>query len=199
MQVGIVGATGAVGLELVQVLKDRRFPVTPDTLHLFASERSKGKQIDTAFGALEVEEFSLEAARKMDILFLAVSGSFAKEYARALAAPGGPFLVVDNSSALRLEPDVPLVVPEINGDDMRGSALVANPNCTTAIAVMALWPVHVQYGLRSVVVSSYQAASGAGTEGIVELQEQTRAVLEGKEAQNSVFAPPAGLQPHSAH
>jgi aspartate-semialdehyde dehydrogenase len=187
MRVGVIGATGAVGKELVEVLGRRRFPVTK--LRLFASTRSAGTTLPTPFGETTVEAFSAEAAKGLDLALLAVSGDFAKAHARALAAAG--VAVVDNSSALRLEQDVPLVVPEVNGEAIGDHRLIANPNCTTAILVVALEPLRRAFGLRRVIVSTYQAASGAGAEGMAELERETRRVLaEGGTAGHEVFAHP---------
>lgn len=187
--VGIVGATGAVGAELIQVLADLKFPV--GSLHLFASERSAGKTVTTPFGIKTIETFTVEAASKMDIVLLAVSGEFSKQYAQQLAEHT---IVIDNSSAFRLAENVPLVIPEINGEAVKGlrrnHQLVANPNCTTAIAAMALWPIHKEFGLKKVIVSSYQATSGAGLEGMNELLEETGRALKGEEAGHKVFAHP---------
>jgi len=185
--VGIAGCTGAVGLEIIKVLSNRAYPVA--SLRLFASARSAGKKFETPFGEIVVEEFSVEAARETQVLFLAVSGSFAKEHSAALTAEGGP-LVIDNSSAYRMDPAVPLVVPEINAGAIKDARLIANPNCTTAIAAMALWPLHTAYGLKKVIVSSYQAASGAGVEGMEELKVGCRDVLDGKEAGHKIFTHP---------
>ena len=174
--VGVVGCTGAVGKELVRLLGERSFPVS--RLALFASERSAGRRVDTPFGPATIAAFTLAAARACDVVFLAVSGAFARRHARAIAAQPGGAIVIDNSSALRLEPDVPLVVPEINPEALAGARLVANPNCTTAIAAVALWPLHrLAGGLESVVVSTYQAASGAGAAGMAELVAGSRAAL----------------------
>ncbi|WP_027285329.1 aspartate-semialdehyde dehydrogenase [Rubritepida flocculans] len=187
MRVGVIGASGAVGQELVEVLGRRRFPVTE--LKLFASQRSAGTKVATPFGEVTIEAFSPEAARTLDLALLAVSGDFAKQHARALAAEG--VAVVDNSSALRLEPDVPLVVPEVNAEAIGEARLIANPNCTTAILVVALEPLRQAFGLRRVIVSTYQAASGAGAEGMAELERETRRVLvEGQPARHEVFAHP---------
>lgn len=186
-RVAVVGATGAVGVELCTTLHSLKFPV--DSLTLFASERSAGKVMATPYGELKVEVFSLDRAREADVVFLAVSGFFAKQHARALAADGGP-LVIDNSSALRMEADVPLVVPEINGPAAVGTRLIANPNCTTAIAAVVLHPLHQKFRLKKIIVSTYQAASGAGAEGMDELQDGCRQVLAGENASNSVFAHP---------
>jgi len=187
MRVGVIGATGAVGKEIVDVLAKRHFPVTE--LRLFASARSAGTTTKTPFGEITIEEYSLEAARHLDLALLAVSGDFAKAHARALAAEG--VAVVDNSSAFRLEDDVPLVVPEVNADAIGDHRLIANPNCTTAILVVALEPLRQAFGLKRVIVSTYQAASGAGAEGMAELERETRRVLvEGQPAQHEVFAHP---------
>ena len=187
MRVGVIGATGAVGKELVEVLAKRRFPVTE--LRLFASTRSAGTKQKTPWGEVTIEAYSLEAARSLDLALLAVSGDFAKAHARTLAEAG--VAVVDNSSALRLEQDVPLVVPEVNASAIGNRRLIANPNCTTAILVVALEPLRRAFGLRRVIVSTYQAASGAGAEGMAELERETRRVLlEGGPAGHEVFAHP---------
>jgi aspartate-semialdehyde dehydrogenase len=185
--VGVIGATGAVGIEMVKVLHDRKFPV--QKVHLFASARSAGSTLSGPYGDIVVELFTQEAARKMDVVLMAVSGSFAKEHGEALAAPGGP-IVIDNSSAFRLDPKVPLVVPEINMSAIGDARFIANPNCTTAIAVMALWPLHKKYRLKKVIASTYQAASGAGAEGIKELLKGCEEVLQGKKHENEFFAHP---------
>ncbi len=195
MRVGVIGATGAVGRELVEVLGRRRFPVTK--LRLFASGRSAGTRVATPFGEVAIEEFSLERARDLDLALLAVSGDFAKQYARQLVAAG--VTVIDNSSAFRLDDDVPLVVPEVNPGAIGAARLIANPNCTTAIAVVALAPLHAAFGLKRVIVSSYQATSGAGAEGMAELERETRRVLvEGEAARAEVFAHPIAFNviPH---
>lgn len=187
MRVGVIGATGAVGKELVAVLAKRGFPVTQ--LKLFASARSAGTRQQTPWGEIPVETFSPAAARRLDLALLAVSGEFAREHARALAAEG--VAVVDNSSALRLEADVPLVVPEVNASAIAHHRLIANPNCTTAILVVALEPLRRAFGLKRVIVATYQAASGAGAEGMAELERETRRVLvEGGPAGHEVFAHP---------
>jgi aspartate-semialdehyde dehydrogenase len=195
MRVGVIGATGAVGKELVEVLGRRRFPVTK--LRLFASGRSAGTRVTTPFGEITIEEFTPEKAKDLDLALLAVSGDFAKQHAPALVAAG--VTVVDNSSAFRLDADVPLVVPEVNGAAVGNAKLIANPNCTTAIAVVALAPLHRAFGIKRVIVSTYQATSGAGAEGMAELERETRRVLvEGETARNEVFAHPIAFNviPH---
>lgn len=194
-QVAVVGATGAVGIEVCKVLKDRSFPV--GRLRLFASERSVGKVAATPYGDVTIEAFSVAAVRESAFAFLAVSGSFALEHAAALAASGGP-IVIDNSSAFRMDPAVPLVVPEINAHAIGSARLIANPNCTTAIAAMALHPLHVAFGLNRVIVSSYQAASGAGAEGMEELRAGLAQALNGEQPTPKVFAHalPFNVIPH---
>jgi aspartate-semialdehyde dehydrogenase len=167
--VGIVGSSGAVGQEMLRCLQDRNFPT--EKARLFAN-RAAGQTVKTAYGDLTVEKFSVEAAQECDVVLMAVSGNFSKEFSHQVT--GGPknTRVIDNSSAFRYDKDIPLVIPEINGDNTSVSApLVANPNCTTAIGAMALWPLHKKYGLKKVLMSTYQSASGAGAEGMEELVE----------------------------
>jgi len=185
-RVAVVGATGAVGTEMMNVLHDRAYPVRE--LRPLASQRSAERKLATKFGELVVKPFSLEATKGCDVVLLAVSGDFAKEFAPQIAAQGAT--VIDNSSAWRLDPAVPLVVPEINAAAAVGHRLIANPNCTTAVLVVCLWPLHKAFGLKRVIVSSYQAASGAGAKGMDELLEQTRAQLAGGTASAKVFQHP---------
>jgi aspartate-semialdehyde dehydrogenase len=187
MRVGVFGATGAVGREIVQVLGDRKFPLTE--IKLYASPRSAGTTLKTPLGERKVEAFYPEAGKGLDFTLMSVSGDFSRAHARALAAQGP--VVVDNSSALRLEADVPLVVPEVNASAIGDARLIANPNCTTAILVVALEPLRRAFGLKRVIVSTYQAASGAGADGMTELLDETRRVLlEGGEARAKVFRHP---------
>lgn len=192
--IGIVGATGAVGIEIISVLHRRDFPL--EKLHLFASARSAGKTSDTPFGAIVIEEFSVEATAACDYVFLAVSGDFALEFAGKITERGP--VVVDNSSAFRYMNHIPLIVPEINAHVIGSAKLIANPNCTTAIAAVALWPIHQKYGIKKLIMSTYQAASGAGAEGMQELIDGTKEQLEGKAPSHSVFAHPLpfNLIPH---
>lgn len=183
--IGVVGATGAVGMEMVGAMAGRG--LLPKRVRLFASKRSAGRVVDTAFGAVTIEEFSLEAAQECDIVLMAVSGSFATEYAEAIAEKA---LVIDNSSAFRYRDDIPLVIPEINPEAAKGARLVANPNCTTAIAAVALWPIHKAVGLKRVIVSTYQASSGAGAPGMQELEDGVRAWAQGERPTCSVFQHP---------
>ncbi len=192
--VAVVGATGAVGIEMVNVLHARRFPVAE--LKLFASARSASKKVTTPYGEKTIEEFKPESLKGIDFVLMAVSGDFAKEHAPTLAKQGS--IVIDNSSAFRYDPAIPLVVPEINAAAAQGHNLIANPNCTTAVLVMALWPLHQAFGLKRVIVSSYQAASGAGAEGMAELEEETRKWAGGGKVGNKVFAHPLAFNviPH---
>merc|ERR1719353_1838816 len=165
--VAVVGSSGAVGAEMLRVLEQRNFPA--DKIRLFAN-RAAGTTVKTTKGEITVEKFSVEAARECEVVLMAVSGDFSKQYSHQIA--GGPknTQVIDNSSAFRYTDGVPLVIPEINGDAKAYSAdLIANPNCTTAIGAMALWPLHQKFGLKKVLMSTYQSASGAGAEGMDEL------------------------------
>merc|ERR1719247_678469 len=188
-KIGVVGVTGAVGVEIIECLHNRKYPVSE--LKLFASARSAGKAVETPFGEKKIEEFTLESARDCDVVFLAVSGDFALEWSPKITADDGP-LVIDNSSAFRYDDDVPLVVPEINAEAAKKSKskIIANPNCTTAIALMALAPLHNEFGIKRCIMSTYQAASGAGAPGMKELEEGSKAVANGGKAENSVFAHP---------
>jgi len=163
----IVGCSGAVGKEMLKCLEDRDFPT--EKVRLFGN-RSAGSTVASKFGDIVVEKFSVEAVQECDICLMAVSGDFSLEWAPKIA--GGPknTQVIDNSSAWRYDKDKPLVIPEINGDGLVSEPLIANPNCTTAVGAMALWPIHQKYKLKKVLMSTYQAASGAGAEGMAELE-----------------------------
>ncbi len=184
--VGVVGCTGAVGQEMIAVLADREFPV--EELRLFASSRSAGKKFQTAFGELTVEEFSVEKTRNLDFVLMAVSGEFAKEFAPQIAK--GKATVIDNSSAFRMDSSVPLVCPEVNAAAIGNAKLIANPNCSTLILNVALWPLHQHYRCKKVIVSTYQATSGAGFPAMEELKTQTRNYLDDKPVENHEFAYP---------
>lgn len=187
--VAIVGATGAVGKEIRTCLEARNFPVSQ--LRIFGSARSAGTKVETeSYGTVEVELFDVAKARECDVVFLAVSGDFALEHAEAIAAGDDGAVVIDNSSAFRYRADIPLVVPEINGQCTKDGKLIANPNCTTAIGLMAIWPLHKAFGLKKIIMSTYQAASGAGQEGMDELQDGTRVWLDGGKPVNKIFAHP---------
>ena len=178
LKVAIVGATGAVGKEIIGCLEQREFPVEGSPT-LFGSKG--GKSVETKqWGTLTTEAFSVEATKGYDVVFLAASGDFAIKYAREIGAGlSENGVVVDNSSALRYDDDVPLVVPEVNGQLCEGNKVIANPNCTTAIALMALFPLFLAFGLKKVIVSTYQAASGAGAAGMAELKEGIADAVQG--------------------
>jgi len=190
LSVGVVGATGAVGKEIVGCLEKRSFPV--GSLRIFGSERSAGREVDTQFGKVTVELFGEEAARECDVVFLAVDGDFSLAHAENICAGDDGAVVIDNSSAFRYKEGIPLVVPEINAETTKGKKLIANPNCTTAIGLMAIWPLHKLFGLKKMLMSTYQAASGAGQPGMDELKAGTLSVLNGERdvAENKIFAHP---------
>lgn len=193
--VGIVGATGAVGIEVISCLSKRNFPV--EELHLYASSRSAGKKVETPYGSIVIEEFSVEATKCCKFIFLAVSGDFALQYARQISEGDGP-IVIDNSSAFRYMPEIPLVIPEINPQTLTNAKLIANPNCTTAVAAVCLYPLHKEYKIKKLIMSTYQASSGAGQEGMEELMKGTQSKLNNEEVSNSVFVHPLpfNLIPH---
>ena len=182
--VAIVGASGAVGQEMLDVLARRRFPVA--SLRLLGSERSAGQTMTFADETLIVERLGPDSFRGVDVALFSAGGGVSKEYAPRAVAAGA--VVVDNSSAFRLDPDVPLVVPPVNGADVRGhQGIVANPNCTTAVTLMALAPLHEAFGVRRVFASSYQAVSGTGARAIVELRQQVEALAAGREATPEIY------------
>jgi aspartate-semialdehyde dehydrogenase len=176
MRIGIVGATGQVGGVMRQVLADRRFPV--DDIRLFASARSAGRTLPWGDGEVTVEDAATADWSGLDIALFSAGKHTARELAPAVAAAGAT--VVDNSSAFRMDPDVPLVVSEVNPEalDDIPKGIVANPNCTTMAAMPVLGPLHRAFGLERLVVSTYQAISGAGLDGVAEFDEQVRKVVE---------------------
>ena len=186
MRVAIVGATGAVGHELLSVLEKSTLPISQ--LLLYASPRSAGSTLPFRGQDLTVQALG-EVPLPADLVLASAGGSISKALAPVWVRGGS--VVIDNSSAFRYEDWVPLVVPEVNGAAaLTHQGIIANPNCTTAVAAVAVWPLHKAYGVRRMIVSTYQATSGAGAKGMDELLDQTRAVLEGEDAQASVFAHP---------
>jgi len=183
--VAIIGATGAVGEEMRLCLEERGFPI--GELHLLASSRSAGRRRPFRGGEVEVAELTHDSFSGVDIALFSAGGSISKEFAPSAARAGA--VVIDNSSAFRLDPDVPLVVPEINPSAaaVRPRGIIANPNCTTVVSLMALAPLHEHFGLEAVIASSYQAVSGSGAQGIVELDEQIRTLAEGREVLPKVY------------
>jgi len=185
--VAIVGATGAVGVELIRCLEERSFPLSE--LRLFASARSAGKTLPFRKQPVQVRELKDDSFRGVDVALFSAGGSTSKRFAPLAVEQGA--VVVDNSSAFRMDPKVPLVVPEINPEAVRAHrGIIANPNCSTIIAITPLWPIHRINRLRRVIVSTYQAASGAGAAAMEELRESTRAYLESRPYENTVLPHP---------
>ncbi len=170
--VAIAGATGAVGVEMIRCLEQRNFPV--GELTLLASARSAGKKMKFKGQDIVVQELRPDSFAGVDIALFSAGGGISKEFAPHAVKAGA--IVVDNSSAFRMDDDVPLVVPEINASDLKNlkKGIVANPNCTTAITLMALYPLHQAFGVTRIFASSYQAVSGTGAQAIEELEKQTR-------------------------
>jgi aspartate-semialdehyde dehydrogenase len=182
--VAIVGATGAVGVELIECLERRKFPMSE--LRLFASARSAGKQMPFRGQQLSVRELTEDSFGGVNIALFSAGGGTSKRFAPIAARAGA--VVVDNSSAFRMDAGVPLVVPEINPEAVRQhKGIIANPNCSTIISITPLWPIHRRNPIKRMIVSTYQAASGAGAAAMEELRESTRAHLEGKPYQNTVL------------
>ena len=174
--VAIVGATGAVGHELLGVLERRKFPI--GNLKLLASSRSVGKLIEFNNEAIGVEELTKDSFEGIDIAIFSAGSERAKVFAPAAVAVGA--VVIDNSSAFRMDPKVPLVVPEINAEAIRThSGIIANPNCTTIISLMPLYPLHKAFGLKRIAAASYQAVSGAGGKALDEYHRQVRQAAQG--------------------
>lgn len=182
--VAIAGATGAVGLEMLKVLERRKFPVAK--LTLLASARSAGKSLYFKGEPQIVQELTENSFAGVDIALFSAGASISTKYIPHAVAAGA--VVVDNSSAFRMDPKVPLVVPEINGDDIRlNSGIIANPNCTTAITMMALYPLHAAFGVKRVFVSTYQAVSGTGAQAIKELQSQVCDIVADRSITKQVY------------
>jgi len=182
--IAVVGATGAVGVEILRVLERRNFPV--GGLKLLASKRSVGKTLEFKGKPYKVEELTADAFKGVDIAFFSAGAGRSREFVPAAKAAGA--ISIDNSSAFRMDPNVPLVVPEVNPGDLRKhKGLIANPNCTAMILAVAIWPIHQAVGIRRVIVSTYQSASGAGAAAMRELEDQAREYAEGKEITKSVF------------
>ena len=184
--IAIVGATGAVGAELLRVLERRAFPV--ESVLPLCSERSAGTNVSFLGKEIPAEVLSSTSFQGIDLAFFSAGGGISRQFAPVARAAGA--VVIDNSSVFRMEPDVPLVIPEINGEDVRQhQGLIANPNCTTAVALMALYPLHRVFGVRRVFAASYQAVSGSGARAINELQSQV-------EASAQKLPPQAEIYPH---
>ena len=193
--IAVVGATGAVGAELLGVLERRGFPV--ERLLPLSSDRSAGKIVSFRNNEIAAEELSSASFEGIDLAFFSAGGDTSRRYAPVARAAGA--IVIDNSSVFRMEPDVPLVIPEINGEDIQQhSGLIANPNCTTAVALMALYPLHRVFGVRRVFAASYQAVSGSGARAISELRSQVEAAAAKKMPLAEVYPHPIAFNvlPH---
>lgn len=189
--VAILGATGAVGTEFLKLLEERNFPFAE--LRLLASKRSAGKQIEFMGKTYTVQEAAKESFEGIDIALFA-GGSVSKEFAPYAVKAGA--VVIDNSSTFRMDPEVPLVVPEVNPEDiLKHKGIIANPNCSTIIMVMALKPLYNVSKIKRVVVSTYQAVSGGGKEAMAELEEQVKAINEGRPVVANIL-PGASLAKH---
>ncbi len=183
--IGIVGATGAVGQEFIKLLQIRQFPLAD--LKLFASSRSAGKRIEALDRTYVVEEATNSCFDGLDFVLFSANGTLSQELCPAAAAAGA--VAVDNSSAFRLDPDVPLVIPEINGSAAKTHrGIIANPNCTTAVALMAAYPLHQAFGLKRMFASTYQAVSGSGAAAMEELEDQMRSWAADEPIEKEVYA-----------
>ena len=193
--IAIVGATGAVGAELLRVLERRNFPVAG--LRAISSARSTGKSVRFHDEPIPVQELGEHSFDNIDIAFFSAGGEVSREFVPVARQSGA--IVVDNSSVFRMDSDVPLVIPEINAADAYNhSGVIANPNCTTAIALMAIYPLHRAFGVRDVFAASYQAVSGSGTRAIDELREQVKNALQDRQLTAQVYPHPIAfnLLPH---
>ena len=180
----IAGVTGAVGQEFLAILEQRDFPF--DSIKMLASSRSAGKKIEFKGKQYIVEELTEKSFERVDIALFSAGGARSKEFAPAAVKAGA--VVVDNSSAFRMDSDVPLVIPEINAEKIREhKGIIANPNCSTIVGIVPVWPLHRANPIKRMVVSTYQAASGAGMQAMLELKRQSREILDGKEAVCRVF------------
>jgi len=185
-KVAVVGATGNVGREMLNILEELEFPV--DEMHAVASRKSKGVEVSWGDKTLKCEDIEQFDFSKVDLVLMSAGGAASKEWSEKIGALGP--IVIDNSSAFRMDPDVPLIVPEVNPDDIKLASkknIIANPNCSTAQLVVALKPLHDAATIKRVVVSTYQSVSGAGKAGMDELWNQTKAIYGLGDARPKVF------------
>lgn len=193
--VAIVGATGVVGQEILKILEERKFPIAK--LTLLASARSEGKRLLFRDEYVAVEVLDKDSFKGVDIALFSAGGAISKEYAPIAVKSGAT--VVDNTSHFRMDPNVPLVVPEVNAHDLGAhQGIIANPNCSTAQLMLALKPIYDAFGIVRVVTSTYQSVSGAGSEAIQELENSVRRNLSGQDVEPKVFTKPIAfnLIPH---
>lgn len=184
--IAVAGATGAVGNQMISCLEERNFPIK--SLKFLASSRSVGRKLKYKGRDIDVEELTESSFKGIDIALFSAGGGTSEKYAPFAANDG--CVVVDNSSAWRMDPEVPLVVPEVNPHAVaqyKNKGIIANPNCSTIQMVVALHPLHREYGIKRIVVSTYQAVSGTGKKAIDELDSQTRAILNFKEYESKVY------------
>ena len=182
--VAVAGATGAVGRKMLEILEERKFPVA--TLKALASAKSVGQTLTFNGGPVTVEELNENSFEGVDISLFSAGASVSRQFAPSAVKSG--CIVIDNSSAFRMEPDVPLVVPEVNPDAINSNAgIIANPNCSTIQMVVVLKPIHDKFKIKRVVVSTYQSVSGSGQKAINELQNQTKNLLDEKTAELNVY------------
>lgn len=193
--IAIVGATGAVGLELLRVMERRNFPAS--RIRALASPRSVGKTVEFRGATIPVEALGDDSFTGIDLAFFSAGGDTSRRFAPIAQSAGA--IVIDNSSAYRMDPKVPLIIPEINAADVHGHhGLIANPNCTTAVTLMALHPLHAAFGVKRIFASSYQAVSGSGARAITELKNQVEAVAAGRAAHAEIYPHPIAFNvlPH---
>jgi len=182
--VAIVGATGAVGQELLSILAERKFPMK--SLKLLASKRSAGKKVTYEGTELTIEELTHDSFKGVDLVLSSAGGSISKEYMPSAVKAGA--VVVDNTSYYRMDPEVPLVIPEVNPQDIKKhKGIIANPNCSTIIMLLPLFPLHKAFGVERVQACTYQAASGAGAVAMDELREESVALGQGQTYERSVI------------
>ena len=182
--VAVVGATGAVGVEILRVMERRKFPVA--NLKLLASARSVGKKLSFNGKEYAIEELNAAAFAGINYAFFSAGATRSREFVAAAISAGA--VVVDNSSAFRMQEDVPLVVPEVNPEDLQlNKGLVANPNCCAAILAVAIWPLHKEFGIKRIIVSTYQSASGAGAQAMAELEDQVKAHVGKQPIEKKIF------------
>lgn len=183
LNLAVVGATGAVGQEILKVIEERKVPYK--SIKMLASSRSAGKKLQFMGKEYTVEETTLEVFKGVDVTLFA-GGPASRAFGRDVQAMGT--VVIDNSSTFRLEDDVPLIIPEVNGDAAKDhQGLIASPNCSTTLLVGAINPLHRKAGIKRIILSTYQAVSGAGAAGLSELEEQTRQILNGEPIHPDVF------------
>ncbi len=186
VHVAVAGATGAVGNQMIACLEERQFPIK--SIKLLASHRSVGRRLHFRGEEIAVEELTRDSFKSVDVALFSAGGGTSKEFAPIAAEQG--CVVVDNSSAWRMDPEVPLVVPEVNSHaiaDYTSKGIIANPNCSTIQMVVALNPIHKKYTIKRIVVSTYQAVSGTGKKAIDELFDQTRAIMNFQNCTNAVY------------